>query len=52
MSTRRDVLPRFGGKFAVGLFALTLIAFVTESQLTQVFSLAVRNDHNNLTHVL
>lgn len=35
MSTRRDVSPRFGGKCAVSLFALTLVAFVAESQLTQ-----------------
>lgn len=43
MTTRGDVtaVPRFGGKLAVALFALTLIAFVTESQLTQVSSLVV-----------
>lgn len=48
MSTRRDVSPRFGGKCAVSLFALTLVAFVAESQLTQVFAPVVRNDCDNL----
>jgi hypothetical protein len=32
-------LPRLGGNFAVFLFVLTLIAFVAESQLTQVRAL-------------
>ena len=44
-----DTVPRSGGNFAVGLFALTLIAFVVESQLTQVFSSEARCDHKNLT---
>lgn len=37
MATRRDGLHiNVGGKAAVSLFALSLIGFVAESQLTQV----------------
>lgn len=38
MADRHDIitLPRLGGKLAVVLFVFTLLAFVAESQLTQV----------------
>jgi len=36
MSDRAFSLPRLGGNSAVVLFIVTLVAFVVESQLTQV----------------
>jgi hypothetical protein len=36
MSNRRDATPSLGGRWAVVLFVVALVAFVAESELTQV----------------
>jgi hypothetical protein len=42
MAEKRDGTPKLGGKMAIILFGIVLLAFVVESQLTQVHPRATR----------
>jgi hypothetical protein len=51
MPNHHDTKPALGGKWAVVVFIFTLLAFVVETQLTQVRFESIRKESNIISWI-